>query len=114
MVMQEVVCIIKILCGPLSSTCTGFIFVYFLEFSDPKQVKIGVTYMTMNNIYKTLNGVKKKKTNQRGVGSIETLSWIEPADWLFVREKVDVIVLIVKAIVQVSHFFSFKGQESWD
>ena len=41
-------------------------FVYFKGIlPDPKQVKIGVTYMTMNNdFYKTLNAELEKKTNQ--------------------------------------------------
>ena len=35
--------------------------------SDSRQVKIGATYMTMNNdFYKTLNAEIEKKTNQQG------------------------------------------------
>ena len=46
----------------------GLLFVYFKGvLPDEKQVKIGVTYMTMNNdFYKTLNAELEKKTNQQG------------------------------------------------
>ena len=46
----------------------GLVFLYVKgNSSDSKQVKIGATYMTMNNdFYKTLNAEIEKKTNQQG------------------------------------------------
>lgn len=48
---------------------TGLIFLYVKgNSSDSKQVKVGATYMTMNNdFYKTLNAEIEKKRISRGV-----------------------------------------------
>ena len=54
-------------------------FVYFKGvLPDEKQVKIGATYMTMNNdFYKTLNAELEKKTNQQGSRLyVRILSWM--------------------------------------
>ena len=75
-------------------------FVYFKGIlPDPKQVKIGVTYMTMNNdFYKTLNAELEKKTNQQGSRlyvrdpELDESKQSQQIDF-FVREKVDVIVI---------------------
>mgnify|MGYP001691177505 CR=1 FL=1 len=75
-------------------------FVYFKGIlPDPKQVKIGVTYMTMNNdFYKTLNAELEKKTNQQGSRlyvrdpELDEGKQSQQIDF-FVREKVDVIVI---------------------
>ena len=75
-------------------------FVYFKGvLPDEKQVKIGATYMTMNNdFYKILNAELEKKTNQQGsrlyvrdpeLGEGKQSQQID----FFVREKVDVIVI---------------------
>lgn len=75
-------------------------FVYFKGIlPNPKQVKIGVTYMTMNNdFYKTLNAELEKKTNQQGSRlyvrdpELDEGKQSQQIDF-FVREKVDVIVI---------------------
>ncbi|MBZ2116788.1 substrate-binding domain-containing protein [Streptococcus gordonii] len=75
-------------------------FVYFKGIlPDPKQVKIGVTYMTMNNdFYKTLNAELEKKTSQQGSRlyvrdpELDEGKQSQQIDF-FVREKVDVIVI---------------------
>ncbi|MCB6584263.1 sugar ABC transporter substrate-binding protein [Streptococcus gordonii] len=75
-------------------------FVYFKGIlPDPKQVKIGVTYMTMNNdFYKTLNAELEKKTNQQGSRlyvrdpELDEGKQSQQIDF-FVREKVNVIVI---------------------
>lgn len=75
-------------------------FVYFKGIlPDPKQVKIGVTYMTMNNdFYKTLNAELEKKTNQQGSRlyvrdpELDEGKQSQQIDF-FVKEKVDVIVI---------------------
>ena len=75
-------------------------FVYFKGIlPDPKQVKIGVTYMTMNNdFYKTLNAELEKKTNQQGSRlyvrdpELDEGKQSQQIDF-FIREKVDVIVI---------------------
>ncbi len=75
-------------------------FVYFKGIlPDPKQVKIGVTYMTMNNdFYKTLNAELEKKTNQQGSRlyvrdpELDEGKQSQQIDF-FVKEKVNVIVI---------------------
>ena len=75
-------------------------FVYFKGIlPDPKQVKIGVTYMTMNNdFYKTLNAELEKKTNQQGSRlyvrdpELDEGKQSQQIDF-FIRENVDVIVI---------------------
>lgn len=75
-------------------------FVYFKGIlPDPKQVKIGVTYMTMNNdFYKTLNAELEKKTNQQGSRlyvrdpELDEGKQSQQIDF-FVKEKVTVIVI---------------------
>ncbi len=75
-------------------------FVYFKGIlPDPRQVKIGVTYMTMNNdFYKTLNAELEKKTNQQGSRlyvrdpELDEGKQSQQIDF-FVKEKVDVIVI---------------------
>ena len=78
----------------------GLLFVYFKGvLPDEKQVKIGVTYMTMNNdFYKTLNAELEKKTNQQGSRlyvrdpELDEGKQSQQIDF-FVSEKVDVIVI---------------------
>ena len=98
-----------------------FVFVYFKGVLPvEKQVKIGVTYMTMNNdFYKTLNAELEKKPTSRAASfyvrdpELDEGKQSQQIDFLS-GEKVDVIVINpVKAIVQAS-FPLFKGQESWD
>ena len=75
-------------------------FVYFKGIlPDPKQVKIGVTCMTMNNdFYKTLNAELEKKTNQQGSRlyvrdpELDEGKQSQQIDF-FVKEKVNVIVI---------------------
>ena len=75
-------------------------FVYFKGIlPDPKQVKIGVTYMTMNNdFYKTVNAELEKKTNQQGSRlyvrdpELDEGKQSQQIDF-FVKEKVNVIVI---------------------
>lgn len=75
-------------------------FVYFKGVLPvEKQVKIGATYMTMNNdFYKTLNAELEKKTNQQGSRlyvrdpELDEGKQSQQIDF-FVREKVDVIVI---------------------
>ena len=67
--------------------------------SDSRQVKIGATYMTMNNdFYKTLNAEIEKKTNQQGNRlyvrdpELDEGKQSQQIDY-FIQEKVDVIVI---------------------
>ena len=67
--------------------------------SDSKQVKIGATYMTMNNdFYKTLNAEIEKKTNQQGSRiyvrdpELDEDKQSQQIDY-FVQERVNVIVI---------------------
>ena len=67
--------------------------------SDNKQVKIGATYMTMNNdFYKTLNAEIEKKTNQQGSRlyvrdpELDEDKQSQQIDY-FVQERVNVIVI---------------------
>ena len=79
------------------------VVVIYLNASQLKPVKgqmrIGVTYMTMNNdFYKTLNAELEKKTNQQGSRlyvrdpELDEGKQSQQIDF-FVREKVDVIVI---------------------
>lgn len=67
--------------------------------SDSKQVKIGATYMTMNNdFYKTLNAEIEKKTNQQGSRlyvrdpELDEDKQSQQIDY-FIQERVNVIVI---------------------
>ena len=67
--------------------------------SDSRQVKIGATYMTMNNdFYKTLNAEIEKKTNQQGSRlyvrdpELDEGKQSQQINY-FIQEKVDVIVI---------------------
>ena len=79
---------------------TGLVFLYVKgNSSDSKQVKIGATYMTMNNdFYKTLNAEIEKKTNQQGSRlyvrdpELDEDKQSQQIDY-FVQEKVNVIVI---------------------
>lgn len=79
---------------------TGLIFLYVKgNSSDSKQVKVGATYMTMNNdFYKTLNAEIEKKTNQQGSRlyvrdpELDEDKQSQQIDY-FVQEKVNVIVI---------------------
>ena len=68
-------------------------FIYFKgSMPDSGQVKIGATYMTMNNdFYKTLNAELEKKTNQQGsrlyVRDSELDEEAKPANYLFYQRK---------------------------
>lgn len=78
----------------------GLVFLYVKGISsDSKQVKIGATYMTMNNdFYKTLNAEIEKKTNQQGNRlyvrdpELDEDKQSQQIDY-FVQEKVNVIVI---------------------
>lgn len=78
----------------------GLVFLYVKgNSSDSKQVKIGATYMTMNNdFYKTLNAEIEKKTNQQGSRlyvrdpELDEDKQSQQIDY-FVQEKVNVIVI---------------------
>lgn len=78
----------------------GLVFLYVKgNSSDNKQVKIGATYMTMNNdFYKTLNAEIEKKTNQQGSRlyvrdpELDEDKQSQQIDY-FVQEKVNVIVI---------------------
>lgn len=78
----------------------GLVFLYVKgNLSDSKQVKIGATYMTMNNdFYKTLNAEIEKKTNQQGSRlyvrdpELDEDKQSQQLDY-FVQEKVNVIVI---------------------
>lgn len=78
----------------------GLVFLYVKgNSSDSKQVKIGVTYMTMNNdFYKTLNAEIEKKTNQQGSRlyvrdpELDEDKQSQQLDY-FVQEKVNVVVI---------------------
>lgn len=78
----------------------GLVFLYVKgNSSDSKQVKIGATYMTMNNdFYKTLNAEIEKKTNQQGSRlyvrdpELDEDKQSQQLDY-FVQEKVNVIVI---------------------
>lgn len=79
---------------------TGLVFLYVKgNSSDSKQVKIGATYMTMNNdFYKTLNAEIEKKTNQQGSRlyvrdpELDEDKQSQQIDY-FVQERVNVIVI---------------------
>jgi len=75
-------------------------FIYFKgSMPDSGQVKIGATYMTMNNdFYKTLNAELEKKTNQQGSRLYVRDSELDEGKQsqqitYFIKEKVDVIVI---------------------
>lgn len=78
----------------------GLVFLYVKgNLSDSKQVKIGATYMTMNNdFYKTLNAEIEKKTNQQGSRlyvrdpELDEDKQSQQIDY-FVQERVNVIVI---------------------
>ena len=78
----------------------GLVFLYVKgDSSDSKQVKIGATYMTMNNdFYKTLNAEIEKKTNQQGSRlyvrdpELDEDKQSQQIDY-FVQERVNVIVI---------------------
>lgn len=78
----------------------GLVFLYVKGISsDSKQVKIGATYMTMNNdFYKTLNAEIEKKTNQQGNRlyvrdpELDEDKQSQQIDY-FIQEKVNVIVI---------------------
>ena len=78
----------------------GLVFLYVKgNSSDSKQVKIGATYMTMNNdFYKTLNAEIEKKNNQQGSRlyvrdpELDEDKQSQQIDY-FVQEKVNVIVI---------------------
>lgn len=66
---------------------------------DSSQMKIGATYMTMNNdFYKTLNAELEKKTNQQGSRLYVRDSELDEKKQsqqiaYFIKEKVDIIVI---------------------
>lgn len=66
---------------------------------DSSQIKIGATYMTMNNdFYKTLNAELEKKTNQQGSRLYVRDSELDEKKQsqqiaYFIKEKVDIIVI---------------------
>ena len=66
---------------------------------DSSQIKIGATYMTMNNdFYQTLNAELEKKTNQQGSRLYVRDSELDEKKQsqqiaYFIKEKVDVIVI---------------------
>lgn len=75
-------------------------FIYFKgSMPDSSQIKIGATYMTMNNdFYKTLNAELEKKTNQQGSRLYVRDSELDEGKQsqqiaYFIKEKVDVIVI---------------------
>ncbi|VTS21299.1 putative periplasmic sugar-binding protein [Streptococcus anginosus] len=78
----------------------GLVFLYVKgNSSDSKQVKIGATYMTMNNdFYKTLNAEIEKKTNQQGSRlyvrdpELDEDKQSQQIDY-FIQERVNVIVI---------------------
>ena len=78
----------------------GLVFLYVKgNSSDSKQVKIGATYMTMNNdLYKTLNAEIEKKTNQQGSRiyvrdpELDEDKQSQQIDY-FIQERVNVIVI---------------------
>ena len=76
----------------------GLVFLYVKgNSSDSKQVKIGATYMTMNNdFYKTLNAEIEKKTNQQGsriYANIHLFLTSRLQIDYFIQERVNVIVI---------------------
>ena len=78
--------------------CLAFIYSK-ASMPDSNQMKIGATYMTMNNdFYKTLNAELEKKTNQQGSrlyvrdSELDEKNQIQQIDY-FIKEKVDVIVI---------------------
>ena len=75
-------------------------FIYFKgSMPDSGQVKIGATYMTMNNdFYQTLNAELEKKTNQQGSRLYVRDSELDEKKQsqqiaYFIKEKVDIIVI---------------------
>ena len=81
-------------------TVFGLVFIYFRSgLPNEKEVKIGATYMTMNNdFYKTLNAELEKKTKQQGSRlyvrdpELDEKKQSQQIDY-FVREKVNIIVI---------------------
>lgn len=78
--------------------CLAFIYSK-ASMPDGSQMKIGATYMTMNNdFYKTLNAELEKKTNQQGSRLYVRDSELDEKKQsqqiaYFIKEKVDVIVI---------------------
>ncbi len=78
--------------------CLAFIYSK-ASMPDSNQMKIGATYMTMNNdFYQTLNAELEKKTNQQGSRIYVRDSELDEKKQsqqiaYFIKEKVDVIVI---------------------
>ena len=78
--------------------CLAFIYSK-ASMPDSSQVKIGATYMTMNNdFYQTLNAELEKKTNQQGSRLYVRDSELDEKKQsqqiaYFIKERVDVIVI---------------------
>lgn len=78
--------------------CLAFIYSK-ASMPDSNQMKIGATYMTMNNdFYQTLNAELEKKTNQQGSRLYVRDSELDEKKQsqqivYFIKEKVDVIVI---------------------
>lgn len=78
--------------------CLAFIYSK-ASMPDSSQMKIGATYMTMNNdFYQTLNAELEKKTNQQGSRLYVRDSELDEKKQsqqiaYFIKEKVDVIVI---------------------
>lgn len=78
--------------------CLAFIYSK-ASMPDSSQIKIGATYMTMNNdFYQTLNAELEKKTNQQGSRLYVRDSELDEKKQsqqiaYFIKEKVDVIVI---------------------
>ena len=78
--------------------CLAFIYSK-ASMPDSNQMKIGATYMTMNNdFYQTLNAELEKKTNQQGSRLYVRDSELDEKEQsqqiaYFIKEKVDVIVI---------------------
>lgn len=78
--------------------CLSFIYSK-ASMPDSSQIKIGATYMTMNNdFYKTLNAELEKKTNQQGSRLYVRDSELDEKKQsqqiaYFIKEKVDIIVI---------------------
>lgn len=82
----------------LAICCLAFIYAK-ASMPDSNQMKIGATYMTMNNdFYQTLNAELEKKTNQQGSRLYVRDSELDEKKQsqqiaYFIKEKVDVIVI---------------------
>ena len=78
--------------------CLAFIYSK-ASMPDSNQMKIGATYMTMNNdFYQTLNAELEKKTNQQGSRLYVRYSELDEKKQsqqiaYFIKEKVDIIVI---------------------